>query len=93
MCLAKWKTTFSFDLYFQSLLSESQEPLSFIVFVPEWRDPPTEAIMRLESSLWVIYLPLFKKLINQLIPLNDLLGYAVVDIAYGWYGSALRPTT
>ncbi|KAK6174693.1 hypothetical protein SNE40_017923 [Patella caerulea] len=36
--------------HFESLLHESQDPLSFIVFVPEWRDPPTEALMRLESS-------------------------------------------
>ncbi|ELU00100.1 hypothetical protein CAPTEDRAFT_219923 [Capitella teleta] len=36
--------------HFESLLSESNDPLSFIVFVPDWRDPPTEALMRLESS-------------------------------------------
>ncbi|KAL5022155.1 hypothetical protein ScPMuIL_001310 [Solemya velum] len=36
--------------HFESLLTESQDPLSFIVFIPEWRDPPTEALMRLESS-------------------------------------------
>ncbi|XP_076470748.1 mRNA (2'-O-methyladenosine-N(6)-)-methyltransferase-like isoform X2 [Babylonia areolata] len=36
--------------HFENLLSETQEPLSFIVFMPEWRDPPTEALMRLESS-------------------------------------------
>jgi phosphorylated CTD-interacting factor 1 len=35
---------------FQNLLSESKEPLSFIVFIPEWRDPPIEALIRLESS-------------------------------------------
>ena len=34
----------------QSLLSESQEALSFIVFIPDWRDPPTEALIRVESS-------------------------------------------
>ena len=34
----------------QSLLAESQEPLSFIVFIPDWRDPPTEALVRIESS-------------------------------------------
>ncbi|KAK3085841.1 hypothetical protein FSP39_009480 [Pinctada imbricata] len=36
--------------HFENLLMESQEPLSFIVFIPEWRDPPTEALIRLESS-------------------------------------------
>ncbi|KAH3775981.1 mRNA (2'-O-methyladenosine-N(6)-)-methyltransferase-like [Dreissena polymorpha] len=36
--------------HFEGLLTESSEPLSFIVFIPEWRDPPTEALMRLESS-------------------------------------------
>ncbi|XP_021342973.1 phosphorylated CTD-interacting factor 1-like [Mizuhopecten yessoensis] len=36
--------------HFEGLLGDTQEPLSFIVFIPEWRDPPTEALMRLESS-------------------------------------------
>ncbi|WAR12142.1 CAPAM-like protein [Mya arenaria] len=36
--------------HFEGLLEESKEPLSFIVFIPEWRDPPTEALIRLESS-------------------------------------------
>ncbi|KAL4235084.1 mRNA (2'-O-methyladenosine-N(6)-)-methyltransferase [Mactra antiquata] len=36
--------------HFEGLLGESKEPLSFIVFIPEWRDPPTEALIRLESS-------------------------------------------
>lgn len=36
--------------HIESLLGESPEPLSFIVFVPEWRDPPTEALVRLETS-------------------------------------------
>lgn len=36
--------------HMESLLTESREPLSFIVFMPDWRDPPTEALMRLESS-------------------------------------------
>jgi phosphorylated CTD-interacting factor 1 len=36
--------------HFESLLTESREPLSFIVFIPDWRDPPTEALIRLESS-------------------------------------------
>ena len=37
-------------LWLQSLLRESSEPLSFIVCIPDWRDPPTEALMRLEAS-------------------------------------------
>merc|ERR1719282_722393 len=36
--------------HFESLLEEAHEPLSFSIFIPEWRDPPTEALMRLESS-------------------------------------------
>lgn len=36
--------------HFEALLEESDEALSFIVFVPEWRDPPTEALLRMESS-------------------------------------------
>lgn len=35
---------------FERLLSESVEPLSFIVTVPEVRDPTPSAISRLESS-------------------------------------------
>ena len=38
--------------HMESLLSETNEPLSFIVFIPDWRDPPTEALIRLESSKW-----------------------------------------
>ncbi|CAG5118671.1 unnamed protein product [Candidula unifasciata] len=36
--------------HMESLLGETAEPLSFIVFIPDWRDPPTEALIRLESS-------------------------------------------
>lgn len=36
--------------HFEDLLERSSEPLSFIVFVPEWRDPPTPALTRMESS-------------------------------------------
>ncbi|KTG44318.1 hypothetical protein cypCar_00009587 [Cyprinus carpio] len=32
------------------LLERSSEPLSFIIFVPEWRDPPTPALTRMEAS-------------------------------------------
>ncbi|XP_068508420.1 mRNA (2'-O-methyladenosine-N(6)-)-methyltransferase isoform X4 [Syngnathus scovelli] len=32
------------------LLEQSSEPLSFIVFVPEWRDPVTPALGRMEAS-------------------------------------------
>lgn len=35
---------------FERLLSESMEPLSFIVTIPEIRDPVPSAILRLESS-------------------------------------------
>uniref|UniRef100_A0A8B9KI56 mRNA (2'-O-methyladenosine-N(6)-)-methyltransferase n=1 Tax=Astyanax mexicanus TaxID=7994 RepID=A0A8B9KI56_ASTMX len=36
--------------HFEDLLEKSSEPLSFIIFVPEWRDPPTPALTRMESS-------------------------------------------
>jgi phosphorylated CTD-interacting factor 1 len=36
--------------HFDRLLSNSPEPLSFIVFVPEWRDPAPKVITKLESS-------------------------------------------
>lgn len=34
----------------QKLLESSPEPLSFIVFIPEWREPPTLALTRMEQS-------------------------------------------
>ena len=36
--------------HFEKLLESSSEPLSFIVFIPEWRDPPTPALTRMEQS-------------------------------------------
>uniref|UniRef100_A0A8C2JDD2 mRNA (2'-O-methyladenosine-N(6)-)-methyltransferase n=1 Tax=Cyprinus carpio TaxID=7962 RepID=A0A8C2JDD2_CYPCA len=36
--------------HFEDLLERSSEPLSFIIFVPEWRDPPTPALTRMEAS-------------------------------------------
>ncbi|XP_002730979.1 mRNA (2'-O-methyladenosine-N(6)-)-methyltransferase [Saccoglossus kowalevskii] len=36
--------------HFESLLDKSTDPLSFIVFIPEWRDPPTPALVRMEAS-------------------------------------------
>ncbi|XP_027858220.1 mRNA (2'-O-methyladenosine-N(6)-)-methyltransferase isoform X4 [Xiphophorus couchianus] len=36
--------------HFEELLDRSSEPLSFIVFVPEWRDPVTPALTRMEAS-------------------------------------------
>lgn len=36
--------------HFEKLLEASNEPLSFIVFIPEWRDPPTPALTRMEQS-------------------------------------------
>ncbi|XP_065840997.1 mRNA (2'-O-methyladenosine-N(6)-)-methyltransferase-like isoform X2 [Oscarella lobularis] len=34
----------------EALLGSSRLPLSFIIFLPDWRDPPTSALTRLESS-------------------------------------------
>ncbi|XP_029652931.1 mRNA (2'-O-methyladenosine-N(6)-)-methyltransferase [Octopus sinensis] len=36
--------------HFEHLLSESSEPLSFIVFVPECKDSPIQSLIRLENS-------------------------------------------
>ncbi|KAL7647702.1 UNVERIFIED_CONTAM: hypothetical protein RMT77_001311 [Armadillidium vulgare] len=36
--------------HMEKLLSESHEPLSFIVFVPEWREPAPSALLHLEAS-------------------------------------------
>ncbi|KAK9511151.1 hypothetical protein O3M35_005766 [Rhynocoris fuscipes] len=36
--------------HFERLLAESTEPLSFIVFIPEWRDPAPQALLKLEAS-------------------------------------------
>ncbi|XP_067935307.1 mRNA (2'-O-methyladenosine-N(6)-)-methyltransferase-like [Watersipora subatra] len=36
--------------HFENLLENSSEALSFVVCLPEWRDPPTKALIRLESS-------------------------------------------
>jgi len=39
-------------LHFEKLLEDSLEPLSFIVFLPEWREPPPPALLKLEASRW-----------------------------------------
>ncbi|XP_039198348.1 mRNA (2'-O-methyladenosine-N(6)-)-methyltransferase [Crotalus tigris] len=36
--------------HFEKLLEGSSEPLSFIVFIPEWRDPPPTSLTRMEQS-------------------------------------------
>ncbi|KFO32407.1 Phosphorylated CTD-interacting factor 1 [Fukomys damarensis] len=36
--------------HFEKLLESSLEPLSFIIFIPEWREPPTPALTRMEQS-------------------------------------------
>lgn len=36
--------------HFERLLADSPEPLSFIVFIPEWRDPAPNALLKLETS-------------------------------------------
>ena len=39
-------------IHFERLLEDSLEPLSFIVFLPEWRDPTPPALLKLEGSRW-----------------------------------------
>ncbi|KAL1124160.1 hypothetical protein AAG570_001930 [Ranatra chinensis] len=36
--------------HFERLLAESDEALSFVVFIPEWRDPTPAALIKLEAS-------------------------------------------
>lgn len=36
--------------HFEHLLADSPEPLSFIVFVPDYRDPSPSALIKLEAS-------------------------------------------
>ncbi|XP_077993785.1 mRNA (2'-O-methyladenosine-N(6)-)-methyltransferase-like [Glandiceps talaboti] len=36
--------------HFEDLLGKTDDPLSFVVFIPEWRDPPTPALTRMEDS-------------------------------------------
>ncbi|XP_058802747.1 mRNA (2'-O-methyladenosine-N(6)-)-methyltransferase [Phymastichus coffea] len=36
--------------HFERLLADSTEPLSFVVFLPEWRDPAPNALLKLEAS-------------------------------------------
>nr|CAB3264703.1 phosphorylated CTD-interacting factor 1-like [Phallusia mammillata] len=36
--------------HFEKLLAQSNSPLSFIIFIPEWRDPTPLSILRMESS-------------------------------------------
>merc|ERR1719220_2187758 len=38
--------------HFERLLDDTLEPLSFIVFLPEWRDPAPSALLKLEASRW-----------------------------------------
>nr|CAG4651643.1 EOG090X02BU [Triops cancriformis] len=38
--------------HFEKLLSDSSEALSFIVLIPEWRDPAPPVLRRLEDSPW-----------------------------------------
>lgn len=43
--------TAAFD-HFERLLRDSNEPLSFIVFVPEWRNPTPPPLSKLEASIF-----------------------------------------
>jgi len=38
--------------HFERLLEDTMEPLSFIVFLPEWRDPAPPPLLKLEASRW-----------------------------------------
>nr|CAG4647720.1 EOG090X02BU [Moina brachiata] len=38
--------------HFEKLLGDSVEPLSFVVFIPEWREPAPPVLKRLEESSW-----------------------------------------
>lgn len=36
--------------HMERVLSDSSEPLSFVVFIPDWRDPAPNALLKLEAS-------------------------------------------
>merc|ERR1711902_347403 len=38
--------------HIEKLLEDTLEPLSFIVFLPEWREPAPPALLKLEASRW-----------------------------------------
>ncbi len=38
--------------HFERLLEDTLEPLSFVVFLPEWREPAPAALLKLEASRW-----------------------------------------
>ena len=38
--------------HFERLLEDTLEPLSFVVFLPEWREPAPTALLKLEASRW-----------------------------------------
>jgi len=39
-------------VHIEKLLEDTLEPLSFIVFLPEWREPAPPALLKLEASRW-----------------------------------------
>lgn len=36
--------------HIERLLADSAEPLSFIIFLPEWKEQPPKALLKLEGS-------------------------------------------
>lgn len=38
--------------HMERVLTDSAEPLSFVVFIPDWRDPAPNALLKLEASLF-----------------------------------------
>ena len=39
-------------VHIEKLLEDTLEPLSFIVFLPEWREPAPPPLLKLEASRW-----------------------------------------
>jgi phosphorylated CTD-interacting factor 1 len=53
--------------HFERLLAETQEPLSFIVFLPEWREPTPSALLKLEGSRFAIIKDILGFVFKQLV--------------------------
>jgi len=49
------------------LLTDTDEPLMFIIFIPDWRDPVTPALIKLEDSLYCRHSRLIEKGKHQYI--------------------------
>jgi len=54
-----------------SLLEDSQDPLMFVIFIPDWREPMTPAITRLENTIYCTHNILLASRSHQYITGNQ----------------------